>query len=174
MSERLNFGNDDLAGFDATPVPQEADLAGFDSATGTLTVPAGPYLCRIDRGELTTTKAGKNAYRLKFVIVEPTEHAEFVLWRWFVLSDPASLNRAKAALAPLGIVTSAHLRGVYPPIGCDVFVNALVTVRPAKDGYPESNDVERFAPCEAPASYTSPPANPFAVPLDDLEGGSQG
>src|SRR4051812_43511763 len=103
MSEKLNFGNGDsdpLAGFDSAPDPSGFDLSGFDSATGATTVPPGTYLCKIERGELTTTKTGKIAYRVRFVVVEPATHAGFALWKWLTLADAAGFNRAKAALAP--------------------------------------------------------------------------
>ena len=59
MTEKLNFGNtgsDPLGGFDAAPNPNDADLSGFDSATGITTIPAGNYICRIERGELAQRK----------------------------------------------------------------------------------------------------------------------
>ena len=126
MSEKLNFGNVDLTAFDASQAPGEFDLAGFDTATGQTTVPAGLYILRIESGELTTTKKGKPAYRLRFKTVEPNEHAGFTLWRWCLLDDAAGMNRAKAALAPLGITTVAQLREVYPPYGQDVYVREWV------------------------------------------------
>lgn len=169
MSSPLNFGSsgnpfDDtkLSGYDA-PGPAGFDLDGFDKADGTTTVPAGVYVCKIERGELTATKAGKTAYRLCFKTVEPSQHAGFTLWRWYVLADAAGMNRAKAALAPLGLTTAADLRAAYPPIGKDVYVKALVTLKhDAQRG--ASNDVERFEPCDPLASAVAPP-NPFAVPL---------
>jgi len=181
MSGSLNFGNganpfgsssQNLDGFDAAPSLDGVDLSGFDNADGKLTVPAGVYLCRIERGELIVTRAGKPAYRLRFATVEPAEHAGFTLWRYFVLADAAGFNRAKIALAPLGIRCADDLRKAYPPIGTTLYVRALVTIRPAKDGYPESNDVERFELCDPPAGTVAPP-NPFAVPLNPGEGVKQ-
>jgi hypothetical protein len=54
-----------------------------------------------------------------------------------------------------------------------VFVKALVTIQPERNGYPEANSVERFTPCDRPAEATptTTPANPFAVPLDGAEEG---
>jgi len=168
MSAPLTFGDgsnpfagdDHLTPFDCTA---DIDLSGFDAADGTTTVPAGVYLCKIERGELTQTKAGKTAYRLLVKTVEPAAHAGFALWRWYVLADAAGANRAKAALAPLGLTTSADLRRAYPPIGQDVYVTALVTVKNDPQRGP-SNDVERFERCDPPASAVVPP-NPSAVPL---------
>ena len=173
MSAPLNFGcnGNPFGGYDNATGPDGFDLDGFDTADGTTMVPTGVYVCKIERGELTQTKAGKTAYRLLFKIAEPAEHGGFVLWRWYVLADAAGFNRAKNALAPLGLTTSAALRAVYPPIGKDVYVKALVTLKNDPQRGP-SNDCERFEPCDPPASALTGP-NPFAVPLNDVtEGGA--
>lgn len=165
MSDPLHFGSggDTFSAFDAAPEPAAFDLSAFDAASGTTTVPAGVYTLRIERGELTQTKAGKPAFRLCFKTVEPVEHAGFTLWRWFVLDDRAGFERAKKALAPLGLRTADDLRRPFPPLGKDVFVKALVTLKNDPQHGP-SNDVQRFEPCDPPAGAVRPP-NPFAVPL---------
>jgi len=177
MSSPLNFGNagnpfdddDRLTPFDADGF----DLSGFDTADGTTTVPAGVYLCKIERGELTKTKAGKLAYRLCLRTTEPAEHAGFTLWRWYVLADAAGWNRLVNAIQPLGFTQKDQLRAVYPPIGKDVYVKALVSLKNDPQ-YGPSNDVERFEPCDPPAAAVAPP-NPFAVLPSDAtkEGGTQ-
>lgn len=180
MNAPLNLGNGGspfasssgpLAGFDNAPSFDGFDLSGFDRADGKLVLPIGVYICRIVRGELTTTRAGLPAYRLRLVTVEPSEHAGFTLWQYYMLTDAVGFNKAANALRPLGFTSSDDLRKPYPPIGKDVFVKALVTPRPAKNGYPEGNNVERFEPCDPPAGAIAQP-NPFAVPLDAKEGGS--
>ncbi len=183
MTDKLDFGNaedDGLNGFDAAPDPDGFDLGGFDSATGATTVPAGIYLCEIERGELTKTKTGKTAYRLRFKVVTPAQHAGFKLWRWFTLGDQSSMERAKAALAPFDFRTSADLRAEYPPFGETVHCRCIVALK--KDGaYGPSNDVQRFIPDKGPGDAavpvppkppSKPPANRFAVPLGGEEGGS--
>ena len=169
----LNFGEGDfLNDFDKAPDPNGFDLSGFDAATGKTVVPAGLYCCRVERGELATTKAGKTAYRLCFKTVTPAEHAGYTLWRWFTLADAAGQNRAKKALAPLGLLTGDDLRRPFPPLGKDVFVRALVTVRNDPQ-YGETNDVERFESCDPPVGF-APMVNPFAAPLPTAgEGGPQ-
>lgn len=174
MSSPLNFGSNanPFDGFDSAHGNDGFDLDGFDKADGTTTVPTGVYVCKIERGELTKTKREKPAYRLCLKTVEPPELAGYTLWRWYVLADAAGLNRAKNALAPLGIKTSADLRASYPPIGTDVYVKALVTTKNDPDRGP-SNDVERFVPCPPPAGVVTTP-NPFAIPLDEVkEGGTK-
>jgi hypothetical protein len=69
-----------------------------------------------------------------------------------VLADRAGFERAKNALAPFGITTSAHLRDSFPPFGSEVYCKAVVTLRAATGQYGPSNDVERFTPCPPPAS----------------------
>src|SRR4051794_33895902 len=113
----LSFNPDDLGEFDRAPNPADA-LAAFDTATGATCVPPGVYLARLESGELTLTKAGKQAYRLRFVVVQPSEHAGFTLWRYFTFANVANANRAKVALAPLGLRTSADLKRIpFPEAG---------------------------------------------------------
>ena len=172
MSAPLNFGGNGnpFDGFDDAPGPDGFDLSGFDTADGTTTVPAGVYVLRVERGELTRTKAGKMAYRLCFKTVEPAAHAGFTLWRWYVLADKAGWNRLVNAIQPLGFSHKDQLRASYPHIGKDVYVRALVTLKndPERGS---SNDVQRFEPCDPPAGAVAPP-NPFALPPDaEKEGG---
>jgi len=180
MTAPLNF--DSFPNFDDAPGQGDGDISGFDSASGQTHVPAGTYLSKIECGELTTTGSGKNAYRLRFSVVTPTQHAGHTLWRWFVLDTAAGMNRAKTALAPLGLTSSAKLREEYPPFGEDTFCLCLVTVKITPQ-FGTTNDVQRFKPCpvpDAPASGIAPPAtapvpaNPFALPLEDKkEGGTE-
>lgn len=157
MADPLHSGSgpDPFAGFDAAPGPDSFDLTGFDAATGRTTVPQSVYVCRIERGEVVKTKAGKPAYRLCFKIVAPTEHAGFTVWKWLVMGDKAGFERARKFLDPLGFKSADDLRRPFPPIGRDVFVKALVTLKAATDQYPESNDVQRFEPCDLPDGLAS-------------------
>lgn len=165
----LNFNPDDLGAFDNAPDPADA-LAAFDNATGATCVPAGWYRCRLESGELVTTSTGKQAYRLRFAVVEPAEHAGFTLWRYLVLNDPqdanrakANANKAKAALAPLGLRTGADLqRAPFPDIGRTIVCNVLVTIQ---KNDPTRNDVERFT-VERDESDTLTAATRFALPSD--------
>lgn len=164
--EPLNFNPDDLGAFDRAPDPADA-LAAFDAASGATCIPPGDYLCRLEAGELTTTKAGKRAYRIRFTVVEPVTHAGFALWRWFTFADAASANRAKAALAPLGITNSADLRRVpFPEAGRTILCRTLVGIQ--KDD-PTRNDVIRFT-VERDERGTGVSAR-FALPTDGGEGG---
>lgn len=77
MPDKLKFGTNvnPFEEFDRNPSPAGFDLSAFDAASGTTTVPPGVYVCRVERGELTQTKAGKPAYRLRLQTVEPSQHA---------------------------------------------------------------------------------------------------
>lgn len=139
--EKLNFNADDLDQFDRAADPDGA-LSAFDSAAGVSVIPAGWYVCRLEAGELVNTSTGKPAYRLRFAVQEPAEHAGFTLWRYYVLHDAANANRAKAALAPLGIRTSADLRRApFPAAGRTITCKVLVAIQ---KNDPTRNDVERF------------------------------
>jgi hypothetical protein len=166
----LNFNPGDLGAFDSAPAPAD-ELAAFDAATGATHVPAGKYLCRLEAGELTTTRAGKPAYRLRFIVVEPTEYAGFALWRYHTFGDAACVNRAKAALAPLGISTSADLRRIpFPESGRTIICRVVVGVQQRPDGT-TGNDVIRFT-VERDERAANDTAARFALPPDAGEGGA--
>jgi hypothetical protein len=164
----LNFNPDDLGAFERAADPTDA-LAAFDSASGETCIPAGWYSCRIEAGELLTTKSGKPAYRLRFAVVGPAEHAGFTLWRYYTL-DAANAGRAKAALAPLGLNTSADLRRApFPEVGRLIRCKVLVAIQ---KNDPSRNDVERFIVerDERGGGDTGTPAR-FALPEEREEGG---
>ena len=166
----LNFNPDDLGAFDNAPEPGNDDLSAFDNATGATVVSAGWYLCRLDAGELVTTKAGNKAYRLRFVVVEPAEHTGFTLWRYYVMHDKPNAERAKAALAPLGLRTSPDLRrNPFPEPGRTILCRVLVGIQ--KDD-PTRNDVVRFTVEGDESAGVPPGAGRFALPPDAGEGGS--
>ncbi|VTR91693.1 unnamed protein product [Gemmata massiliana] len=169
LDKPLNFNPGDLGAFDSAADPGEA-LAAFDSASGVTVLPAGWYTCRLESGELHTTKAGKLAYRLRFTVVEPAEHAAFSLWRYFTLADPANANRAKAALASLGLRSGADLRRApFPEAGRVIVCNVLVGVQ--KDD-PTRNDVMRFTVTSDERDNSTAAAR-FAVPSESgTEGGN--
>jgi hypothetical protein len=172
---------DPLAGFDSAAAPAAHDpLAAFDKATGRTTCPAGWYICAIEKGELTTAKStGKPTYRLTFRTVTPTESGDqtalpalpalpgeysgFRADRYYSLADAAGFERAKAALAPLGLLTAADLRSPFPPFGKVPFVKAMLIVSDDPK-FGSKNDVQRFVVCGSPAGFSTP-VNPFAVPL---------
>ena len=163
----------DLRGFDAAPSLADVDLSAFDKADPRVVIPAGWYSCRIESGKLDATRTGKLCYKLRFIVIDPLEFAGRALFRTVMLDDAAAQARAKVLLGPLGLTSAEALRQPFPPLGEVVFVKALVTIQPERNGYPEANSVERFTPCDRPAEATptTTPANPWAVSLDGAEEG---
>ena len=191
MLPPLNFDNngnrddldpatrDDLAAFDAAPSLADVDLSAFDRADPRVVIPAGLYIACVERGELSMTRTtNKLCYKLRLTVTQPPEFAGRVLFKTVMLHDAAAQARAKVLLGPLGLTSASALRQPFPPPGKMVFVKALVTIRPAANGYPEANSIERFTPCDPPTDPdpttpkpTTPPANPWAVSLDGAEEG---
>ena len=166
----------DLAAFDSAPDPLRVDLSAFDRADPRPTIPAGWYVCRIESGKLDTTRTGKLCYKLRFTVIDPLEFVGRTLFKTVMLDNPAAQARAKVLLGPLGLTSAETLRQPFPEPGKMVFVKALVTIQPERNGYPESNNVERLVlidPPDDPDPTTTPtPANPWAVSLDGEEGGT--
>ena len=162
----------DLAAFDAATDPLKADLSAFDRADPRPIIPAGSYVCRVESGRLDTTRAGKLCYRLRLTVIDPPEFAGRALFKTAMLHDAAAQARAKVLLGPLGLTSAEALRRPFPEPGKMVVVKALVTIQPAANGYLEANNVERIAAIDPPPTTTpTTPANPWAVSLDDEEGG---
>jgi hypothetical protein len=165
--EKLNFNPDDLGAFDRAPDPAD-DLDAFDRASGVTVVPPGCYECRLECGELTVANSGRRAYRLRFVVLSPSEHAGFTLWRYCMLHDTANMNRAKAALAPLGLKSGADLRrNPFPEVGRRIVCKVLVGVQ--RDD-PSRNEVLRFT-VERDERDDGSAAARFALPPTPGEGG---
>jgi hypothetical protein len=165
--DALNGPNDDLRQFDAA-TSREADLAAFDEATGATHIPDGWYDGKLVCGEVVTTKTNKTAYRLT-IEVSDGPHRGYRLWRYFIFDTPANVNRAKAALAPLGLKTSADLRKPFPDPDRSIAMRLLVKLRERRDGSQGSN-VERFEVVEDRTTMTSPSVeNPvhFAGAVDE-------
>lgn len=167
-SERLNIDPTVFASFDAAPAAD--DLSAFDAATGVTVIPPGWYVCRLEVGELVTTKKNKPAYRLRFAVCEPAEHAGFALWRYYLPTEDA--NRAKQALSQLGLRTSADLRRApFPEVGRTIICNVLVTMqKKEKPEDPDRNDVERFTVVSDETAAAPSSANRFTLPADTGEG----
>jgi hypothetical protein len=156
--------HDDLSRFDTAAGD---DLAAFDAATGETFIPAGWYACLIARGEIVTTRTtSKTAYRLALDVADGP-HRGFRIWRYFTFDTPVNANRAKAALAPLGLRTSTDLRKPFPGPGRTVIVRALVTVQDRPDGS-KANNLERF---EITEDRTAPVSRNTVNP-EDFTGGT--
>jgi hypothetical protein len=136
--------------FDATEAaPQFAPL------------PPGSYKARVVRGEYTTTRAGADAYRIRFEVTEGPHAGQTVIRTW-TFSERA-LPYTKRDLAPFGLTSSAKLLSPFPEPGREYLVRLVVALQRGDDGI-ERNDIKRVTllsagpPTDPPAPPTAPPA----------------
>lgn len=104
-------------------------------------LPPGVYKARVLRGEYTTTRAGADAYRLRFEVTEG-EHAGKTLIRTWTFG-PKALPYTKRDLALFGLTTSAQLLSPFPEPGREYHVRLVVALQRDNDGI-ERNDVKRI------------------------------
>ena len=100
-------------------------IDGFDAA-----VPAPDFArprpaCtpRVLRGEYTTTRAGADAYRLRFEITDGPHAGQTLVRTWTF--TPKALPYTRRDLAPFGLTSTAKLLGPFPDPG-KVYVVRLV------------------------------------------------
>lgn len=169
QNEELNIKLSDLEKFDEAPAPDDA-LRAFDAASGQTVLPVGEYVCKLESGELVTTSTQKQAYRLRFSVLEPAAYAALAVWKYLVLNDAANANRAKAALAPLGVRTSADLkRAPFPEANRQIICRVTVGVQKNDS---TRNDVLKFT-VERDERDDGGAAARFALPPDaPAEGGT--
>jgi hypothetical protein len=121
-----------------------AGLDAFDATTPApefTPLPPGVYSAVILRGEYTTTKAGADAYRLRFEITEGGQKGQTVIRTWTF--SPKAIAYTKRDLAPFGLTTSAKLLSPFPEAGREYFVRLVVALQRGDDGM-ERNDVKRI------------------------------
>lgn len=141
-------------------------LAGFDAAAPAAEfapLPPGTYAARVVRGEYTTTKAGAEAYRLRWEVTEGPHAGQSVIRTWTF--GAKALPYAKRDLAPFGLTTSAALLSPFPPAGKVFHCRLTVALQCGDDGI-ERNDVKRIDVLRIVDS----PAAGFMLP-DTGEGG---
>lgn len=142
-------------------------LDAFDAAEaapGFAPLPPGVYKARILRGECTTTKAGADAYRLRFEVTEGEHAGKTVIRTWTF--GPKALPYTKRDLAPLGLTTSAKLLSPFPEPGREYLVRIVVALQRGDDGR-EFNDVKRIELLRVDEA----PAAAFMLPPREAEGG---
>ncbi|WP_439623999.1 hypothetical protein [Gemmata sp.] len=145
-------GGGGIGGFDgAEPAPEFAPL------------PPGIYTARVLRGEYCSTKAGADAYRLRFEVTEGG-HAGKTLVRTWTFGAKA-MPYTKRDLAPFGLTTSAKLLSPFPEPGREYIVRLVVALQRGDDGI-ERNDIKRIDITRVGDS----PAAGFMLPDPD-EGG---
>jgi hypothetical protein len=126
-------------------------------------VPPGVYTARVVRGEFCSTKAGADAYRIRFAVTEGPEVGRTVVRTWTF--GPKALPYSKRDLAPFGLTTSAKLLTPFPEPCREYFVRLVVALQRGADGI-ERNDVKRIDLLRVDES----PAAAFMLP-DPGEGG---
>ncbi len=119
-------------------------LDAFDSADAApefSPIPPGIYSARVLRGEYCSTRAGADAYRLRFEVTEGEHKGKTVVRTW-TMSEKA-VAYTKRDLAPFGFTATAKLLSPFPEAGRDYFVRLVVALQRGDDGI-ERNDLKRI------------------------------
>ena len=114
---------------------------GAEAAPEFSPIPPGIYTARVLRGEYCSTKAGADAYRLRFEITDG-EHAKKTVIRIWTFG-PKAVTYTKRDLAPFGLTTSAKLLSPFPEAGREYLVRLVVALQRGDDGI-ERNDIKRI------------------------------
>lgn len=136
----MNFTNA-IPSINGTP---SSGLAAFDrveAAPEFTPIPPGIYSARVLRGEYCSTKAGGEAYRIRFEITEGPHAGKTVIRTWTF--GPKALPYTKRDLTPFGLTTSAKLLSPFPEPGREYLVRLVVALQCGDDGI-ERNDVKRI------------------------------
>lgn len=148
-SGKLSAGGGGISGFDAAaPAPEFAPL------------PPGIYPARVVRGEFTTTKAGADAYRLRFEVTEGPHTGRTTIRTWTF--SPKARPYTKRDLAAFGLTTSAKLLTPFPEPGREYHVRLVVALQHGDDGI-DRNDIKKIDVLRVVES----PAAAFELPDDD-------
>ena len=140
--------------FDGTaPAPEYAPL------------PPGTYAARVGRGEYCSTKAGAEAYRIRFEVTEGDHAGKTVTRTWTF--GPKALPYTRRELAAFGLTTKAQLLSPFPRGGAEYLVRLAVALQRGDDGR-EFNDIKRIDVLRVKDS----PAAAFDLD-DEPEGGPQ-
>lgn len=166
----MDFNNAFPAGGAGLGGKPPGGIAGFDDAEPApeyTPLPAGFYVATVERGEYMPTKAGADAYRMRFRVAEGPLAGRTVLRTWTF--GPRAMAYTKRDLAPFGLTTNAQLLSPFPEAGKTYRVRLVVALQRGNDGI-ERNDIKRI---ELLAVESHPAADFTLPPLpDEGEGGS--
>jgi hypothetical protein len=127
-------------------------------------LPPGIYLARVLRGEYTTTRAGADAYRMRFEITEGPHVGKTVVRIWTF--SARAMPYVKRDLTRLGLTSAAKLLEPFPPPGREYHVRLWIALQRSDDGT-GFNDVRRIALVRVAES----PAVAYMLPPKGSEGG---
>ena len=127
-------------------------------------LPPGVYVCRVVKGEFCSTRAGCDAYRVRFAVTEG-EHSGRTCVRVWTFSERA-IAYSKRDLSGFGLTTSAALLSPFPPAGRECFCRLVVALQRGDDGV-ERNDVKRIDQIR----FVETPASRFMLPEQGRRGG---
>jgi hypothetical protein len=120
-------------------------LDAFDSAQAApefVPIPPGTYSARVLKGEHCTTKAGDDAYRLRFEVTTEGEHVGKTVIRTWTFG-PRAIGYTKRDLTPFGLTTAAKLMQPFPEPGREYVLRLVVALQRGDDGI-ERNEVRRI------------------------------
>jgi len=144
-------------------------IDAFDSATAESfgPLPAGVYVCRIERGQLKQTKTtGADCYTIRFAVTEG-DHAGATLWRVWTFGKDAMRYAVADLRGTLGM-TGETMRAPFP--GRTEYVVRLTVTQYVRQDLTVTNDVKGMELIRKTAA-----ADTFArFALDNpIEGGAQ-
>ena len=119
-------------------------IAGFDSAEAApefTPLPPGIYNARILKGEYCSTKAGVDAYRMRFEVTDGEQIGRTVMRLWTMTEK--AMGYTKRDLAPFGLTTTEKLLSPFPSGGREYLVRLVVALQRGNDGI-ERTDIKRI------------------------------
>lgn len=154
-----------MAGTNGAGIPASG-IDAFDAAAAPefTPVPPGIYAATVVKGEFCTTRAGADAYRMRFVISDGPQTGRTLIRTWTF--SPKALPYSKRDLAVFGLATSAQLLSPFPPPGREYHVRLVVALQAGDDGVTR-NDLKRIDLVRVVES----PAAAFMLPAEG-EGGT--
>ncbi|MFM8272963.1 MAG: DUF669 domain-containing protein [Gemmata sp.] len=139
------------------------DFDATEAAPEFAPLPPGIYSARVLRGEYCSTKAGADAYRLRFEVTEGPHAGKTIIRTWTF--GAKALPYTKRDLSPFGLTTTAKLLSPFPEPGREYVVRLVVALQRGDDGV-ERNDIKRIDLVRVDES----PAAAFVL-TDPSEGG---
>jgi hypothetical protein len=124
--------------------PPAGGIGAFDTtapAPEFALLPAGIYLARVVKGEFCTTRAGADAYRMKFEVTEGEHAGRTVVRTWTF--GPRALPYTKRDLSVFGLTSSGKLLAPFPEPGREYHTRLVIALQRGDDGV-ERNDIKKI------------------------------